>query len=69
MTSTASLPAHQFSRDGHVVIDEIERTALVFEDESSAVVWCTTGRAAYLQSRPASDEEIEDALGACLGVE
>lgn len=69
MTSTATLPAAHYSRDGRVVIDEIERTALVFEDEGTAVVFCTTGRAAYLRTRPASDEELEDALGVHLGTE
>lgn len=69
MTSTAALPVRYAEQGQVVVIDEIERTALVFADDAAADVWCTTGRATYLSARPADVEVLEDALGAHLGVE
>lgn len=69
MTSPALPLSRHLDRGQVVVIDEIDRTALVFRDDAAADVWCTTGRATYLRARPASDEELEDALGAHLGTE
>lgn len=69
MTSMAALPVRHVQNDRVVVIDEIERTALLFRDDDAADLWCTTGHATYLRAWPASDEELEDALGAHLGTE
>lgn len=53
-----------------VVVDEVDRLTYVFADEGAHERWALDGEQTWLEARPASDEELDEALSTInLGAE